>query len=152
MLILCSGITGFQPAPAIDKNQFKQICYSTFGNQVSDFIANDKEKSFSECIIIMNDRTVHILLNNQYPLIAFTSARDIKEQFLPFIEKQVFLKVFNQYYKVLSPDQLNEPLIYTQKGKKIIVKNENSLHQAELEQLLYWNPKTVGEVVFNYWD
>jgi len=47
---------------------------------------------------------------------------------------------------------LNEPLRYTQKGKEIIVKNENTLHKDEMEQLVYWQPKTVGDVVFNYWD
>lgn len=33
MLILCSGITGVQPAPLVEENKFKQLCYSLFGKQ-----------------------------------------------------------------------------------------------------------------------
>lgn len=29
---------------------------------------------------------------------------------------------------------------------------ENNLHQDELDRLAFWEPKTVGNVVFNYWD
>lgn len=30
--------------------------------------------------------------------------------------------------------------------------NEHNLHDAELKELAFWKPKTVGEVVFNDWD
>lgn len=26
------------------------------------------------------------------------------------------------------------------------------LYKAELQQIQYWKPKTVGEILFNYWD
>ncbi len=152
MFILRSGITGFQPAPSVDKKQFKQICYSIFGKEATDLFHEDTGKNFSECIVTWNGSIVHVLLNSHYPFVAFTSQREISEQYLPFIDESKLSERFNQYYKVLSSDQLNEPLVYNRKGKKIIVKNENTLHQVELEQLAYWQPATVGEVVFNYWD
>lgn len=152
MLILCSGITGFQPAPLIEENEFKQLCYSLFGKKVLDFKEDRTVENFYECVIKVEDKRVHVLLNGQYPFLAFTSNRESNVHYFPFINEPELSKIFEHHYKILSLNQLNEPLRYTQKGKKIIVKNENTLHQDELEQLVYWQPKTVGEVVFNYWD
>lgn len=152
MLILRSGITGFQPAPSVKENKFKQICYSLFGSKVLDFIGGEPGKSFYECIIKVKDKRINILLNSQYPFIAFTSTRELNMDYFPFIDEPDIAKPFKQYYKILHPNQLNEPLRYIQKGDKIIVENENNLHQDELDQLAFWEPKTVGNVVFNYWD
>lgn len=152
MLILSSGITGFQPAPSVKENKFKQLCYSIFGSRVMDFIGSEPGKNFYECIVKVKDRKIHILLNSQYPYIALTSTREINVHHFPFIVEPEIAKPIKQYYKILTPNQLNEPIRYTQQCEKIIVKNENTLHQDELIQLVYWEPKTVGDVVFNYWD
>ncbi|WP_068604431.1 hypothetical protein [Paenibacillus swuensis] len=152
MLILSSGITGFLPAPSVKENTFKQLCYSIFDSRVIDYIGSDPGKNFYECIVKDKVRNIHILLNGQYPFIALTSTREINVHYFPFIDEPEIAKPFKQYYKLLTPNQLNEPLRYTQQGEQIIVINENTLHQNELIQLVYWEPKTVGDVVFNYWD
>lgn len=100
----------------------------------------------------MRDYRVHILLNSQYPFMAFTSARQLHTDTFPFINEPELAKSFKQYYKILHPVQLTEPFKYKQKGKKVIVANHNDLHQEELKQIVYWESKTVGDVVFNYWD
>ncbi|QOR64916.1 hypothetical protein IM538_13785 [Cytobacillus suaedae] len=92
------------------------------------------------------------MLNSQYPFMAFTLTRELNVDYFPFIDEPEIAKPLIQYYKILHPNQLNESLSYTQIGNKRIVKNENNLHQNELEQLTYWEPNTVGESVFNYWD
>jgi hypothetical protein len=33
-----------------------------------------------------------------------------------------------------------------------ITLSSHSLDHAELEQISYWRPSTVGELIFNYWD
>ncbi|MED4531857.1 hypothetical protein [Metabacillus fastidiosus] len=152
MLILYSGITGIVPAPSVKEKEFKQICYSLLGSNVLEFIENGTLKNFYECIIKFKRRNIHILLNRHYPFIAFTSARELNDLYLPFIDEPDLSKLFEQYYKVLSLYQLKEPLTYTQKRKNIIVINENELHQDELKELVFWKPRTIGEVVFNYWD
>ncbi|MGM0921280.1 MAG: hypothetical protein ACQEWW_08640 [Bacillota bacterium] len=123
-----------------------------FGSKVLDFIGGEPGKSFYGCIIKVKDKRIYILLNGQYPFMAFTSTRELYVHYFPFMDEPEIAKPLKQFYKILSPNQLNEPLRYTQKGEKIIVKNENNLHQDELEQLVYWEPKTIGDVVFNYWD
>lgn len=152
MLILCSGITGFQPAPSVKENKFKQICFNSFGSKVIDFVGKETSQSFYECVVNNRDKRIHILLNCQYPFMAFTSTRQLFTDSLPFINEPEIAKPFKQYYKILLPGQLTEPFNYTQKGNKIIVKNHHDLHEEELKQIVYWKPKTVGDVVFNYWD
>ncbi|MBU8880905.1 hypothetical protein BGM26_18300 [Bacillus sp. FJAT-29790] len=92
------------------------------------------------------------MLNSHYPFMAFTSTCELDVHYHSFIDEPELSRIVDQYYKVLSPNQLNEPLRYNQESKKITIKNENILHQDELEQLIYWQSKTVGKVVFNYWD
>ena len=77
MLILCSGITGFQPAPSVKENKFKLICYSLFGSKLLDFIGEETGRNFYECVIKLKEKKVHVLLNSQYPFIAFTSTREL---------------------------------------------------------------------------
>lgn len=35
-------------------------------------------------------------------------------------------------------------------NQNLIKKTE--LNSAELEQIAYWKPETVGQIIFNYWD
>ncbi|GAM12185.1 hypothetical protein SAMD00020551_0315 [Mesobacillus selenatarsenatis SF-1] len=52
----------------------------------------------------------------------------------------------------MSVKELNEPLVLKPGSKKGILQNDNDLNSAELEQVAYWQPKRIGEVIFNYWD
>jgi len=54
--------------------------------------------------------------------------------------------------KVLNVKELNEPLALKPGSKKGILQNDNDLNSAELEQVAYWKPERIGEVIFNYWD
>ncbi|MUV38803.1 hypothetical protein JNUCC1_02674 [Lentibacillus sp. JNUCC-1] len=103
-------------------------------------------------VIKVRNKSVHALLNSQYPFIAFTSSRQGDEHHFPFIDDVELSNIFNPYYEVLSFEQLNKPVRYHQQGTNITLENENTLHQADLKQLAFWKPKTVGEIVFNYWD
>ena len=59
---------------------------------------------------------------------------------------------FISFYKVLDVKELNEPLVLKLGSKKGILQNDNYLNSAELEQVAYWKPERIGEVIFNYWD
>ncbi|GKV67149.1 MULTISPECIES: hypothetical protein [unclassified Sporosarcina] len=152
-MLLQAGITGFQPTLSIGESEFKAVCYSSFGsNRVAFVEGSGSMKNFYECIINRENKRVHILLNSHYPFVAFITSREADDHYLTFINDIELSNTFKPYYKVLYLEQLNEPVNYTQQGKNIIIKNENNLHQDELKQLVYWKPKTVGEIVFNYWD
>ncbi|WP_233880077.1 hypothetical protein [Virgibacillus halodenitrificans] len=152
-MILLAGITGFQPAPSTKEKDFKAICYSSLDSDGVEFVETKGfVKNFYECVIKMKSKRVHALLNSQYPFIAFTSSRQVDELNFPFIDDVKLSNIFSPYYEVLCFEQLNEPVRYHRQCKNIILDNENTLHQVELKQLAYWKPKTVGEIVFNYWD
>lgn len=38
------------------------------------------------------------------------------------------------------------------KKGSVLIKNDNQLNHAELAQIAYWKPITIGEVLYNYWD
>lgn len=152
-MILCAGVTGFQPAPSIEVKAFKAICYASFAPHRVEFVENDGlANNFYECIIQLDNRKVHVLLNRQYPFIAFSSTRSVDEETFPFIDDMKLRNCFSPYYRVLTVEQLNEPIIKRQRGKNMVLDNEHNLHDAELKELAFWKPKTVGEVVFNNWD
>lgn len=89
--------------------------------------------------LLQEDR-VFILLNAHHPFLGFAEA---VEQHLTFHDIPNLAKRFSPYYTVLSKKELNQPI-----REEYLI----NLAKAELEQLSYWNPKTVGEIIFNFWD
>lgn len=105
--------------------------------------------NFYETEVKVFNKHFYILLNEHYPYLAFASVVEFgKINFIDVPE----LKQFSSLYKVLSVKELNEPLAFDPGSKRGIIPNDNDLNSAELEQVAYWQPKNVGEVIFNYWD
>lgn len=91
-----------------------------------------------------------ILLNYVYPFIAFASSVDYG--YIKFVDNELLLNGFSPYYRVLRSNELNESLIIKENKGSIVVENKNELNDAELNNIKYWKSKTVGDIVFNYWD
>ncbi|KGM45228.1 hypothetical protein P9D43_22580 [Neobacillus niacini] len=154
---LPAGITGFydlknnQP-PNVDGKQFKQVCSTLVnrsGGKVLEFKEPQYPMNFYDIEVKAFNKHFHILLNEHYPYLAFASVVEFgKINFIDVPE----LKQFRSLYKVLSVRELNEPLVLNPNSKEGILQNENDLNSAELEQVAYWKPKRIGEVIFNYWD
>ncbi|MET3696541.1 hypothetical protein SAMN05877753_103213 [Bacillus oleivorans] len=105
--------------------------------------------NFYDTEVKVFNKHFHILLNEHYPYLSFASVVEFgKINFIDVPE----LKQFNSFYKVLSVKELNEPLVLKPDPKKGILQNDINLNGAELEQVAYWEPKRIGEVIFNYWD
>jgi hypothetical protein len=146
-LNLPKGITGFRSIkdkelPLMDSSQFKQLSY-TFVRELDGEI-----KGFSEIFPHQNyfsiEYTLHgksyfVLLNCHHPFVAFAARR---EEFI-FLDVPVLATKYNHYYTVLTKEYLDTP---------ISLKHLSTLSKAELEQISYWKPLTVGEVIFNHWD
>jgi hypothetical protein len=71
--------------------------------------------------------------------VAFAASR---EDFI-FLDVPVLATKYNDYYTVLTKEYLDTP---------ISLKHLSTLSKAELKQISYWKPLTVGEVIFNHWD
>ena len=59
-----------------------------------------------------------------------------------FVDESNLTTLFMQFYRVLTVAELNKPLRQL----------DNGLNQAEWEQIAYWKPERIGDIIFNYWD
>src|SRR5699024_2639899 len=85
----------------------------------------------------------YILLNAYYPWLAFASVVEFGN--IKFIDRPVPNEQFSSFYRLLDADELNVPF-----HQNLIKKTE--LNSAEWEQIIYWKPETIGQIIFNYWD
>ena len=155
---LPNGVTGFYSSIVnkpneIDEKQFKNICFNLVRKnqgRILDIDESNLATNFLKVKMNIFNREMYVLLNAYYPFLAFAST--VEFQHLNFIDDPVLSKDFMPFYKVLSKEELNEPLDIRKSKGKVSLENKNKLSSSELEQILFWKPKKVGEVIFNFWD
>lgn len=155
---LPNGITGFynssnNPPPKVDGKQFKEICFTITtqsGGKVLDFKEPQYPMNFYDVEVNFLKKHLHILLNKYYPFLAFASAVEFGK--INFIEIPDLKIQFSSFYKVLDAKELNEPVVLLLGNKKDILQNDNELNKIELEQIAYWKPEKIGDIVFNFWN
>lgn len=127
----------------VDGQQFKKICFEVLR------VAKGEVLKWEEPLYPHNYYKVHmrlkgelyyILLNEFYPYLAFASKWE--DIVIEYMDLPTLTNGFNEYYTVLSKKQLNLPFC----------KQEHDLAEEELKQVKYWQPRTIGEVMFNCWD
>lgn len=158
LMKLPNGVTGFyseahSKPPTIDQKQFKQICFSLIsknGGEVLNFKEPQVATNFIDVEAKVFNKHLHILLNAHYPFMAF--AIDVEYGKITFIDDPELYKLFSRYYNVLDTNELNVPVLLMQGSKKGILQNDHDLNSDELEQITYWNPERIGEIIFNFWD
>lgn len=153
-MILLKGITGFytksEEPPIVDRKQFKQLCFSIIqplGGTVLEFNDSCCQRNFLDAKVTLRDKKFHILLNKHYTMVAFASTADYGS--IAFIDEPTLSEQLCTSYTVLSSRELNKPVLF---DKRNLLQNENELSQAELKQVAYWKPLTLGEIIFNQWD
>jgi hypothetical protein len=155
-LLLLEGITGFPLNNDLAESvstEFKQVCYSisrqTHGKLLS-FEKPHESQNFYKAELEWKDEKLFILLNGSYPIVAFAS--NVEPFNITFIDHPIVNEVetFTNIYTIAVASELEEPVYIDERAKSLV--NENKLNKQELSQLFYWKPKTVGEIVFNFWD
>jgi hypothetical protein len=154
-LLLPNGITGFSNhSPKVTLTDVKRDCYAAIqsvGGKIEEIIGVKYPKNFYEIVFSFRKKRLHALFNYQYPMVAFAS--NVAYFQIEYMDDWDLSNFFQMYdYQVLSVNELNTPLAIKKKGSKIRLENENDLSDFELEQIQYWEAKTIGEVIFNYWD
>ena len=86
------------------------------------------------------DDSIFILQNAHYPYAAFAQ-RDVSGSFI-LTSRPEWLQLPEDLVRLLSLDEVNQDWrsLWQELGPE------------ELEQVRYWNPQTVGEIIFNTWD
>lgn len=153
-MYLQRGITGLRhidddPLPFCDLGEFRSICFE-IAREVGYSVVRASEKSgianFATVVFDSTDPFIAVLLNHHYPILGFAKAEtDESSAELNFIDSDVLAAAFKdrEKYEILSEHQLKQPISdddYLQLGI------------AERDQLKYWKPQSIGEVIFNYWD
>jgi hypothetical protein len=152
-MLLREGITGFNSVSSFNFEDFKKLCYaiSAYNNaRLISFESHHTAKNFYEAKLDLCDEKVHLLINQIYPFIALASSVEyFNIQFTDHVISSD-LAAYGGDFRLLSKYELNEEIKLD--ARTLTVKNENSLNPAELKQLNFWKPKTVGEVIYNFWD
>lgn len=147
-MILPRGVTGFwsvnaAPLPLLDEKAFCQMYYSIAlenGGTVTELDTDTYPRNFYSAKLSRYDQSVFLLQNIHYPYAAFAQ-RDTSGGFI-WISQPEWLQLPEGSVRFLSPSELTRDW-HDLRGE---------LSPEELDQIHYWNPQTVGEIVFNTWD
>ena len=147
-MILPRGITGFWSVntallPLLDEKAFCQMCYSIAlenGGTVTELDTNTYPRNFYSAKLSRYDQSIFVLQNVHYPYVVFAQP-DTSGGFI-WISQPEWLQLPEDSVRFLSPSEL------TQDWHGLC----GELSPEELEQIRYWSPQTVGEIIFNTWD
>ena len=147
-MILPRGITGFggintNPPLFLDEKAFRRMCHALArenGGAVTEVDTDTAVRNFYSAKLSRYDQSVFLLQNIHYPYAAFAQ-RDTSDGFI-WISQPEWLQLPEGSVRFLSPSELIRDW-HDLCGE---------LSPEELEQIHYWNPQTVGEIVFNTWD
>lgn len=156
-MVLRQGISGFRHAkdaslPTCDVSAFRTDCFAAArcaGGRVrqSDRGRDAVATNFTFEILDLSAGPVAVLLNLHFPVIALAVAPPGTGHGGPikFVDHDVLAGLLSAAgnYDVLSRAELERAL--TQRDVQL-------LSPVEIEQVRYWKPARVGDVVFNFWD
>ena len=147
-MILPRGVTGFwsvnaAPLPLLDEKAFRQMCHTLSrknGGAVTEVDTDTAARNFYSAKLSRYDQPVFLLQNIHYPYAAFAQ-RDASGRFV-LTQQPEWLQRPESPVRFLNLAELNQSWCGLC----------GELAPEDLEQIRYWNPQTVGEIVFNTWD
>ena len=131
------------PPLFLDKKAFCQMCHALArenGGTVTEVDTDTAARNFYSAKLSKYDQSVFLLQNIHYPYAAFAQ-RDASGRFV-LTQQPEWLRLPESPVQFPRFDELN------QDWRSL----RGELSPEELEQIRYWNPQTVGEIIFNTWD
>jgi hypothetical protein len=151
-MIVRTGITSFygrNKLPEFPFAEFKRIAYACAipcGYSVARLLERGATPNFHTATLEGPDESVDLLGHSTFPIIAFAEPREEYSCELKFRDVVPISSLLNQMFpdvSVATLDELARPI-----GKTDL----DQLDRAEMEQVKYWKPYTIGELAFNWWD
>ena len=147
-MILPRGITGFwsvntAPLPLLDEKAFRQMCHTLSrknGGAVTEVDTDTAARNFYSAKLSRYTQSVFLLKNIHAHYAAFAQ-RDASGRFV-LTQQPEWLQRPESPVRFLNLAELNQSWCGLC----------GELAPEDLEQIRYWNPQTVGEIVFNTWD
>lgn len=140
----------YASAVTVDVRDFSKACYAAAlvtGRRVLEVVEEDQPTpNFHVALLERQGVTVAVLANQEVPLLAIASSaergRDGTMSFVDVVDLAAALSQIEPF-KVLSVAELSRPLSQI---------NSAELPPHDPYDIRYWQPKTFGDVVFNFWD
>jgi len=154
-MIVQRGITSFfnwderGVIPEFSIAEFKSIVFAVaapLGYAVSSVAERGVTPSFHSALLSKGDNAVSILGHSTYPIFAFAEPLQMHSCQLRFVDSEPL----SREIATLFPDVTVATT--TELNRKLADNDLAKLDAAELEQVKYWEPKSVGDVAFNWWD
>ncbi|WP_214836426.1 hypothetical protein [Exiguobacterium sp. s36] len=146
-LILPTCITGFSygdcPTPEFDDRKFKTVCFDYArqkGGTCSIILGDSVTPNYDQATITIQGRSIYVLLSRVFPIIGISKLEPFQ---YAFIDVPELTDLFSDTYQIPTAAELNEQFDVTL---------QPLLTEAERNQIEYWEPKTIGNVIFHYWD
>lgn len=146
-LALPECISGFSygdcSAPGSDWKTFKSICFefTRIKRGICSFTIGDEiTPNYHQASITWSEQTIYVLLSRNYPVIGISKLEPFQYEFIDVPE---LTDMFPDTYQIPSAAELNE---------RFDLSLQPFLNKAERGEIKYWEPETVGNVIFHYWD
>ena len=150
--MLPQGITGFwmdggQPPPSVSKKSVLAVAHSS-AREIGQAVVTTNwatHNNFHVVEISGCQSKLTMLFNAQYPVVGLAEALLPNDHRIVFQDHAALASAVSttSEFLVLSADELRRP---------VTSKDLDKLNSAELQQVEYWKPATVGELVFNFRD
>lgn len=150
---LPAGVSGFYDSdehkpPEFDVAKYKELCHRLardMGAQLQEFTDSLYPANFHKALFHFQEKDICLVMNKHYPLLAFANTADsVKVDFINFPAGNSSI---SEDFKVLPKEKLETPV-----PKNPDELRNSGLNKGEIEQIKYWKPERLGEVVFNFWD
>ncbi|MFD4240502.1 hypothetical protein ACFWP3_02665 [Streptomyces sp. NPDC058525] len=127
---------------------FKTACHAvarSIGGTVGEVTPPGVTPNFHTAVITTSSGRSTVLCHAVLPVVAFVASPPQAGASLPdFTPPPAWAAAFETGgFRLLHVNELRMPLASA---------DTSELAEAELEQVGYWRPSTVGELMFNWWD
>ena len=132
----------------MDAGAFKTACYEAarrLSGRVRATRAAGPAANFHTVDLALAGQQLTVLCNAHFSLIGFAEPISPGQQVFDFVDVPPLAEALKSQgrFEVLTATELDSPV--TQESLSL-------LSPAELQQVQYWKPRTIGQVVFNCWD
>jgi hypothetical protein len=151
-MIVRTGITSFysrSKLPEFPFAEFKRMAYACAipcGYNVTGLLQRGVTPNFHTATLESPNECVQMLGHSTFPIFAFTEPREEYSCELTFRDVATIARLLIQMFPdvtIATLEDLSRPIVKT---------DLDQLDRAEIEQVKYWKPQTIGELAFNWWD
>lgn len=151
------GATGFwdhDPLPQTDPAAFASICYTAarhLGGRIEEITSRGTTPNFHRATISLSADRVSILAHRHLPLLAIAEPHPEPESHADGAATVTFID-HRRTTAALAPESTFHLLSQDELQTDLSRVDLSALSRAELRQVDYWQPQTVGALLFNHWD